>query len=312
VTTPHHLPVLLDEVVRELVPQPWDADKESLWLDGTLGLGGHATAILMAAGPKSSLLGLDKDGQARAEAEKILHKFGSRVRIVASGFEDMKGPGREVLAGRVGYDGILMDLGISSMQLDTGERGFSFRQDAPLDMRMDQQSGLSAAEWIRRQDEASLKQVLREYGEEPRAGAIARSILKAQPQTTKELADAVLRIGWPHRDTHPATRTFQAIRIAVNGELESLQEALPQALDLLKGGGRLAVISFHSLEDRLVKQYMAEESRDCICPPSFPECRCSHRAKLRKVLRKAASPSEDEAARNPRSRSAKLRVAEKL
>ena len=309
---PLHVPVLLDEVVRGLVPEPWDQETESIWLDGTLGLGGHATAILMEAGPKARLLGLDKDGQARAEAEKVLRKFGSRVRIAASGFEDMKGPGREFLQGAAGYDGILLDIGVSSLQLDSAERGFSFGKDAPLDMRMDPTTGLSAADWIAAQSEESLKQVLKEYGEEQRAHAIARSIVKLKPRTTKELADAVLKVGWPHKETHPATKTFQAIRIAVNDELEALKAGLFEALGLLKSGGRLAVISFHSLEDRIVKNFIVDESRDCICPPSFPECRCSHRASLRKVLRKAAVADEAEIASNPRSRSAKLRIAEKL
>jgi 16S rRNA (cytosine1402-N4)-methyltransferase len=309
---PLHVPVLLDEVVRGLVPEPWDQDRESLWLDGTLGLGGHATAILMAAGPKARLLGLDKDGQARAEAEKVLRKFGSRVRIEASGFEDMAGPGRKFLGEAPGFDGILLDIGVSSLQLDDGARGFSFSKDAPLDMRMDLTSGPSAADWIAAQSEESLKRVLKEYGEEQRAHAIARSIVKLKPKTTKELADAVLKVGWPHKETHPATKTFQAIRIAVNDELEALKTGLDAALGLLKGGGRLAVISFHSLEDRIVKNFIVEGSRDCVCPPSFPECRCQHRATLRKVLRKAAVATDDETARNSRSRSAKLRIAEKL
>jgi 16S rRNA (cytosine1402-N4)-methyltransferase len=311
-TAPQHVPVLLDEVVRALVPEPWDQEKESFWLDGTLGMGGHATAILMEAGPKAKLIGLDKDGEARLQAEAVLRKFESRVRIVASGFEEMKAPGTGFLSGAAGYDGILLDLGVSSLQLDRAERGFSFSKDAPLDMRLDPSSGLSAADWIGLQDEASLRQVLRDYGEEPRAGAIARSILKARPRTTLELAGAVLKVGWPHRETHPATKTFQAIRIAVNDELEALRRALPQALSLLKSGGRLAVISFHSLEDRIVKNYVRTESTDCLCPPSFPECRCGHKASLRKVLRKAVVPGEDEVSRNPRSRSAKLRVAEKI
>lgn len=309
---PLHVPVLLDEVVRELVPEPWDRDKESLWLDGTLGLGGHSTALLMAAGPKARLIGLDKDAEARGLAEKVLQKFGTRVRIVASGFEDMQAPAKEFLGGAEGFDGILLDLGVSSLQLDSAERGFSFKADAPLDMRMDPGSGQSAADWIKGQSEMSLRAVLREYGEEQRAGAIARSVLKAQPKTTKELADAVLRVGWPHKETHPATKTFQAIRIAVNDELEALKKALPTALGLLKRGGRLGVISFHSLEDRIVKTFITAESTDCICPPSFPECRCGHKASLKKVLRKALAASDDEIARNPRSRSAKLRVAEKL
>jgi 16S rRNA (cytosine1402-N4)-methyltransferase len=307
----------LDEVVRALVPEPWDQDKESLWLDGTLGLAGHAIAILMEAGPKSRLLGLDKDATARAEAEIRLKKFGERVRIEASGFENMGLPGKkflEDLEGREGYDGILLDLGVSSLQLDDAGRGFSFSQDAPLDMRMDQSSGPTALEWLQSQSDLSLKKVLKEYGEEPRAGAIARSILRAQPKTTKELAEAVARASGPRKQgaSHPATRSFQAIRIAINGEMEALDSVLPKALELLKRGGRLAVISFHSLEDRKVKQFITRESTDCLCPPDFPVCRCGHKASLAKVLKKAVVPSEAEMERNPRSRSAKLRVAQKL
>jgi 16S rRNA (cytosine1402-N4)-methyltransferase len=310
-----HVSVLLDDVVRALVPEPWDQEETSFWLDGTLGLAGHATAILMEAGPKSRLLGLDKDKQARAEAALRLGKFQGRVQIEAAGFEGMAAPGRNFLGDAEGYDGILLDLGVSSLQLDDAERGFSFSKDAPLDMRMDQNSGPTAAQWLASQDELGLKRVLKAYGEEPRAGAIARSILRAMPvTTTRGLADAVLRASGPRKPggAHPATRSFQAIRIAVNRELESLDLALPQALKLLKRGGRLAVISFHSLEDRRVKEFIVKESTDCVCPPAFPVCRCGHKASLAKVLRKAVVASEAEIARNPRSRSARLRVAEKL
>jgi 16S rRNA (cytosine1402-N4)-methyltransferase len=307
---PRHIPVLLDEVLAGLLPDG-EFREESLWLDGTLGLGGHAGELLKRAGPKARLLGLDKDAKARSIAAEALAHYGKRVQIAASGFERMEAPAREFLGGAAGFDGILLDLGVSSMQLDEAERGFSFSKDAPLDMRLDPSGGPTAAQWIAAQDEASLKKVLRDYGEEQRAGAIARKIIAAAPKTTKELADAVLSVGWPRLETHPATRTFQAIRIAVNGELDALQEALPQALKLLKAGGRLAVISFHSLEDRIVKRFIARESTDCLCPPDFPECRCGHKASLKK-LGKAQAASEMETAENPRSRSAKLRVAEKL
>ncbi len=311
---PLHQSVLLDAVLRGLLPQPWDPDKESLWLDGTLGMGGHAEAILEAAGPKARLLGLDKDGQAREEASRRLAKWGGRVSILDRGFEDMTLPAQDFLKGAPGFDGILLDLGVSSLQLDRADRGFSFSKDAPLDMRMDQSRGLTAAQWLETQDEAGLKRVLREYGEEPRAGSVARHILAARPlATTGALAAAVLKGAGPRKPgggAHPATRSFQAI--AVNGELDSLDSALPQALGLLRVGGRLAVISFHSLEDRRVKQFIVRESTGCICPPSFPVCVCGHKPSVERVTHKALVAGDDETARNPRSRSARLRIAQKL
>jgi 16S rRNA (cytosine1402-N4)-methyltransferase len=307
-----HLSVLKEEVLRAFLPFDSERPRELYFLDGTLGLGGHASALLEAAGAGAFLIGFDKDPEARSLAAQALQSFGSRVRIVASGFEDMKVPAREFLGGRPGYHGILLDLGVSSLQLDSAARGFSFRSDAPLDMRMDPTRGLSAAGWLQRQDEKSLADALYQYGEERRSRAIARSILKAKPKRTLELADAVLRIGWPHQETHPATRTFQAIRIAVNGELEALESALPQALALLAPGGRLAVISFHSLEDRIVKTFIQRESSECLCPPGLPECRCGHKASLRKVSKKAIVANDKEINENPRARSAKLRIAEAL
>ncbi len=303
--------------MRGLVPEGPPQDRESLWLDGTLGLGGHAAALLQAAGSKARLLGLDKDAQARRLAEERLKDFGDRVTIRASGFEDMRAPAEKFLGSAPGFDGILLDLGVSSMQLDTPERGFSFSKDAPLDMRLDPSSGEPASEWLARQDEASLAKVIWEFGEEPKSRAYARSILQARPATTAALAAAVLRAAGPRRDRkedapHPATRVFQAIRIAVNRELESLDAALPQAAGLLKSGGRLAVISFHSLEDRRVKEYFRRESTDCLCPPKIPLCQCGHKASLALLSRKALMPSPAETQKNPRSRSAKLRIASKL
>ena len=297
------------EIVRLLAHEGLDRSKETTWLDGTLGLGGHAEALLDAAGEKARLKGIDKDAAARALAAKRLERFGKRVEILAGGFEDM---GR--LAAEGGFDGVVLDLGISSLQLDSAERGFSFQREAPLDMRLDPGSGIPAWEWLGTQDEGSLKKVFREYGEEPRAGALARSVLRAAPKTTLELAEAVMKVkGGPRKgQAHPATQVFQAVRIAVNRELEAIEAALPSSLPLLKQGGRLAVISFHSLEDRRVKVFIAGESIDCICPPGLPICVCGHKAKLKKVTKKALRPEETEVVMNPRSRSAKLRVAEKL
>jgi 16S rRNA (cytosine1402-N4)-methyltransferase len=213
-------------------------------------------------------------------------------------------------------DGVLFDLGLSSYQLDTPERGFSFRAEAPLDMRMDPSQGVSAATLVNRMDQADLARVIARLGEERWASRIAQFIVRRRPlATTSDLAraveDAIPRAAWP-RDIHPATRTFQAIRMEVNDELGSLEEGLKGAIRILKPGGRMAAISFHSLEDRLVKATIAAESKDCICPPQQPVCTCAHRALLRSVTRKPIRPSEGEVAANPRSRSARLRVAERL
>jgi 16S rRNA (cytosine1402-N4)-methyltransferase len=316
-TQPRHLPVLLDEVLQVLDPQRFQG-RPSLWLDGTLGLGGHARALLEAAGDQARLLGCDKDQEALALAAETLQPFGTRVRLVHGGFEGIvdeaaafAGPGR-------GYDGILLDLGVSSMQLDKAERGFSFMRPGPLDMRLDQGQGDSAADWLAQADETALTEALRDYGEERHAGRMARSVLKARDAgklaTTEDLArvaETVLGRARPGQ-IHPATRLFQALRLAVNQELEAVDRALPQLEGLLAPGGRLAVISFHSLEDRRVKERFRHQIRECICPPGLPECRCGHKATLRAVTGKPLVAGEEEEARNPRARSAKLRAAEKI
>lgn len=302
-----HLSVLPLETVALLAPPP-----KARILDATLGLGGHAAALLEAAGPQARLLGLDRDLDSLAEAGRRLARFEGRASLRHADFRAMAAEAAK--DGPGGFDTLLMDLGVSSPQLDLAERGFSFMQDGPLDMRMDRSQGSTAAEWIDAADEAELTRALFGYGEEREARRIARAILKGRPfASTLQLAQAIEKAA-PRRGEriHPATRTFQALRIAVNGELSALSEALPQALALLKPGGRMAVISFHSLEDRMVKQFMAREATGCICPPSLPACRCGHRASLKLVTRKPATAGDAELAANPRSRSAKLRVAEKL
>jgi 16S rRNA (cytosine1402-N4)-methyltransferase len=211
-------------------------------------------------------------------------------------------------------DGIVLDLGVSSMQLDQGERGFSFMTDAPLDMRFDPESKVSAADLVNHLDEIELADILYQYGEERRSRQVARAIVRSRPiNTTKQLAKVVASATSGGKSgIHPATRTFQALRIAVNGELEAIEQVLPQAVEALAPGGRLAVISFHSLEDRIVKQFIRREIKDCICPPEQPVCTCGHKATLREVTHKPVRPQEEEVKSNPRSRSARLRVAERI
>jgi 16S rRNA (cytosine1402-N4)-methyltransferase len=300
-----HTPVLLDAVLEALRPA-------ARLLDGTLGAGGHSAALLDAGA--GELLGLDVDPQALALARVNLARFGSRAHIAHASYAAMT-----VEAARLGWDsvdGILLDLGLSSMQLDTPERGFAFRHEGPLDMRFDPGSERStAADLVNHADEDELTDLFRRYGEDPNARRLARAICAGRPfDSTRALAEAIERAA-PRRQgdsIHPATRVFQALRIAVNEELAVLERALPQAVALLRPGGRLAIISFHSLEDRLVKQFFKLESADCICPPRTPVCVCGHRARLRLLTRKPLVAAAAEIADNPRSRSAKLRVAEKL
>lgn len=299
-----HLPVLLDEVLRLLKPGPG-----SRWLDGTVGAGGHASALLEASGPDGTLLGLDKDPVALGLAGDRLKKFAGRFELRRGSFENLK----ELAPGK--YDGILLDLGVSSMQFDTAERGFSFRFDAPLDMRMDPGQALTAAGFINQADEKLLADTLFRLGEEPKARRLTRVILKARPLfRTLELARLIEGALGGRRDSkiHPATRTFQALRLVVNRELPALEAVLPQACELLAPGGRLAVISFHSLEDRRVKEWMKRESTDCLCDPGIPLCQCGHKAVVKKVTRKPVVAGDAEVYANPRSRSAKLRVVEKI
>lgn len=302
-----HEPVLVPEVIAGLELRPGDAA-----IDGTVGLGGHAEAILRASGPTGRLLGIDADPQALAVAGERLRPFGARAVLVQGNFRNL-----ERLAQTHDFehtDGLLLDLGVSSLQLSAAGRGFSFQYEAPLDMRMDPGSERTAADLVNELSESELADLLFQYGEEPQARRVARAIVRRRPlHTTTELSGAVRdAIGRPGMRINPATRTFQALRIAVNRELESLSQALTASLRLLRSGGRLVVISFHSLEDRLVKEFLREESRGCICPPALPVCSCSHRASLRTISRRPITPSPAEVAANPRSRSAKLRVAERL
>jgi len=302
-----HVPVLYHEIIQALQPQP-----DGLYVDGTLGAGGHAWGILEASNPNGKLLGLDLDPQALSLAEQRLAPFGSRAILRLASYVTLS----EQLAslGWEAVNGIVLDLGVSSMQLDTPERGFSFRSDAPLDMRFNPLAPTTAADLVNHLPEADLADLIYRYGEERRARQVAQAIVAARPiSTTAQLAEVIAkatRSGKP--GIHPATRTFQALRIAVNGELEAIEQVLPQAIKALVSGGRLAVISFHSLEDRIVKQFFRQESRDCLCPPKQPVCTCGHKARITEVSRKPILPSETEAFENPRSRSSRLRIAEKL
>lgn len=281
-------------------------------MDGTVGAGGHAYGILLSSQPDGLLLGLDVDPQALALARERLAEFNGRAKLFHASYTTLLGQLAALNWERV--DGILLDLGLSSMQLDTQSRGFSFQSEAPLDMRFNPDQETSAAQLVNSLEESALADILYRYGEEHRSRQVAKAIVNARPiKTTTQLAQVVSKVtGGGKSGIHPATRTFQALRIAVNGELEALEEVLPQTLEALKPTGRLAVISFHSLEDRMVKQFMRRESRDCICPPSQPVCTCGHKATLRVITKKPIRPQEAEIRSNPRSRSARLRIAERI
>jgi 16S rRNA (cytosine1402-N4)-methyltransferase len=302
-----HLSVLPGEVLELLQPQPGGS-----YLDGTVGGGGHARLLLEASSPDGWLVALDRDPAALAKAAETLRPYAGRFHLEHANFVDAE----EVLArlGMNGLDGILLDLGVSSHQLDTAERGFSFRQDAPLDMRMDPTRGQTAAELLASATVGELRQIFRDYGEERFAGRIARKIVArreiAPLLRTVELAELVMDVvpgGRVPARIHPATRVFQALRIAVNGELDHVARGVAAAIDLLKPEGRLAVISFHSLEDRIVKRLFLEEARGCICPPRLPVCQCGHTPRVALLTRKGIRAGEAELATNPRARSAVLR-----
>jgi 16S rRNA (cytosine1402-N4)-methyltransferase len=308
-----HVPVLLNEAVELL--QPRSGGK---YLDGTFGGGGHTRAVLKASSPDGFVLALDADPNAIDRANALITEpdIGERLRIVHENFADLAD-----VAQRDGFapvDGVLLDLGLSSFQLDQPERGFAFRFDAPLDMRFDPTTGLPAFDLIAMLSEEELASILFTYGEEPKSRRIARAIVREREKSpihsTAELARLVSAAVGGRRgsDTHPATRTFQALRIATNHEFESLERALAGAVEILKPGGRLAVISFHSLEDRIVKRFMRQESVGCICPPEQPICTCGHQPRLKRVTKHAVKPSAQEIAANPRSRSAVLRAGERL
>ena len=305
--TSEHVPVLLAEVVSYLVRSPG-----GVYLDATVGAGGHAAALLAAAGPEARLLGLDADPGALGVARRNLAEYGGQVELVQSNFRHMASVARRT--GLAPFTGILLDLGLSSLQLADAERGFGFRTQGRLDMRFDPAQGVAAAEMLNRLGESEIARLLRDFGEEPAARRVAREIARSRPlRTARDLAEAVTRAVPAARSREDVlARVFMAVRIAVNDEFGALQEGLEQALGLLAPGGRIAVISFHSLEDRIVKRFMARESRGCLCPPGLPACVCGHRASLRLITRKPVVPEEAEVRRNPRSRSAKLRVAERL
>jgi 16S rRNA (cytosine1402-N4)-methyltransferase len=314
--TPTHVPVLRDEALSYL-----DVRAGGVYIDTTTGLAGHSRAIAEAMGPEGRLLCIDQDREALEIARATLTPIGRRVSFAHGNFRDLA-----ALAAEHGFeavDGILMDLGVSSLQLGKAERGFAFGLEGPLDMRMDPDSGgTTAAGIVNTWDEDELVALFREFGEGRDARRIARGIIRSRPiESTWVLARAVeqaVRSVRGRTPTHPATKVFLALRAAVNEELDSLAAALPQARDLLGfgtdggRGGRLVVISFHSLEDGMVKRFLRTESVDCLCPPKLPECRCGHKATLRDLVRRGLRPGDAEVATNPRARSATLRAAERL
>jgi 16S rRNA (cytosine1402-N4)-methyltransferase len=305
--TSGHVSVLYKEVIAGLRPR-----SGGRYIDGTVGAGGHAFGILEASAPDGELLGLDLDNAALAMAATTLKPFGARAHLAQSSYLGMADEARKL--GWLAVDGILLDLGLSSLQLEDAGRGFAFKHDGPLDMRFDQRRNLTASDLVNGASPDELADILFKFGEEREARRIVRAIVAARPlHSTRRLAEVVAAaVKGKRGDVHPATRTFQALRIAVNGELEALEKVLPLAVSLSKAGGRLAVISFHSLEDRIVKTFFHREARDCICPPEQLVCTCNHRASLKEITRKPVAPSPEEIAANPRSRSAKLRIVEKL
>lgn len=310
-----HVPVLYNEVLDHLLPEGQAVERV---IDGTLGAGGHSRALLEHGA--AELLGLDVDPAALEIARAALAPFGERVHLVHASYREMADEAAKL--GWDGVDAILLDLGVSSMQLDMPERGFAFRHVGPLDMRFDPRSPQpTAADLVNTLGEDELADIFYQYGEEHESRRLARAVVRERPySTTQQLAEAIERAKprrYPNKHSkktpiHPATRVFQALRIAVNDELTLVEQTLPVAIDLLRSGGRLAVISFHSLEDRIVKDAFRLASTDCICPPKTPICICGHRASVRLVNRKPIIAADEETADNPRSRSAKLRVVEKL
>jgi len=309
-----HLPVLVEEVMSMLAPAPG-----SLQIDATVGGGGHTERILEATNPDGRLLGLDADGAAIARVDgRLRPRFGDRLVLRRANFRELRTVAPD--AGFTSVDGLLFDLGLSSFQLADAQRGFGIRTGGPLDMRFDTSRGVPASELLATLDSRELTALFKRFGEEPQAARIARAIVAARAgapiETAEELAALVERVapGNPRirRRIHPATRVFQALRIAVNTELDALAEGLAAAVDLLRPGGRLVVLSYHSLEDRIVKRFFAAERRGCTCPPDLPVCVCGRNPRLRLVTRPSLTPTAAEIAANPRARSARLRAAERL
>lgn len=308
----NHIPVLKDAVLEYLA---FDTARPVRVVDGTVGGGGHS-ALLLEKYPKMELLGIDRDDMALAAAGKKLSFAGNRVKLVRGCYADLAAIAVE--NGWDQLDGVLLDIGVSSPQLDIPERGFSWRNDAVLDMRMDRRSELTAGRWLNRTGEAEMARVFREYGEIKKAGILAKKAVELRENkpfaTTSDLValcDMVLGRAKPGHLPHP-TLVFQAVRIAVNDELRQLETGLKSAVSMLDSGGRIAVISFHSLEDRIVKNYFRREAASCVCPPGLPVCCCNHEPELKILTRHAVSAGEDEVAENSRSACAKLRAAEKI
>ncbi len=307
-----HESVLLEKAVELL-----NCKAGGVYVDGTLGGGGHAEKILEKSSPDGVLVGIDTDPHALEIASERLRRFSARVHLVHGNFSNLRKILRELGLG--GVNGILLDLGVSMYQLGEAHRGFSFRADGPLDMRMNTTSGVTAAELVNQLPEYDLRTLIRRYGEERHAARIAREIVRARKQapitTTRQLAKLIETTVPKQRGSekiHPATRTFQALRIAVNRELESLERFLDDALDILVSGGRLIVISFHSLEDRLVKRAFSFWARSCRCPGDMPVCQCEGRPLVKLLTKKPIRPDEEEIRKNPKSRSAKMRAVKKL
>jgi len=304
---PTHVPVLVKEVLEAL-----QAELGGRFIDCTIGLGGHAAAILEKISLQGKLLGIDADPEAIRIAQVRLSNYGEKLILVNGNFANLEAICREYHFYPV--DGILFDLGVSSLQLDTAQRGFSFHFEAPLDMRFSPERGLTASDIVNTFSEQELARLLREYGEERHSQRIARHIAQNRPITTTfelaRIAEQVL--GSRRTKIHPATRTFMALRIAVNSELENLKLALKQTINLLRFRGRLVVISYHSLEDRIVKEFMRREASSCICPPGTVVCHCGHVPTIKLISRKVIKPTSLEVESNPRSRSARMRIAERL
>jgi 16S rRNA (cytosine1402-N4)-methyltransferase len=308
-----HLPVMPVEVLGTLVPAPG-----RLQIDATVGGGGHTERILEAANPDGRVLGIDADAIAIDRVAVRLARYGDRLVLRRANFRELAAVAPAAGFGAV--DGALFDLGLSSYQLADRDRGFGFRAGGPLDMRFDTTRGVPASELLATLDADELAALFRRYGEEPSAWKIAKAIVAARQAapiaTAEDLAQLIERVSPPNprqrRRTHPATRVFQALRIAVNEELDALSEGLAAAVDLLRPGGRLVVLSYHSLEDRIVKRFFASERRGCVCPPEAPVCVCGHTPRLRLVTRPSMTPTAEEIDANPRARSARLRAAERL
>jgi 16S rRNA (cytosine1402-N4)-methyltransferase len=307
-----HIPVLLNEVLENLIIK-----SNKNYIDATVGLGGHAKEILKLNGPNGKVLGIDLDKDALRHSKNNLKNFGSRILLVCDSYINIDKIVKEKNFKNI--SGILLDLGLSSLQLDKSERGFSFNKDEPLDMRFSKDQELNAHEIINTYQEKDLREIFSKYGQEPQAYRISKRICNARKEreikTTKELVNIIrnsVHKSRVHKRKHFATQVFMALRIAVNNEFSNIEKVLQKAISILDKKGRLAVISFHSLEDRIVKDFIKQESRDCICPANFPKCVCNHNAKVKLINKKAIKAGPEEIQTNPRSRSAQLRVVEKI